>query len=69
MELQANQITAKGISLALSAGLIGWEGVSDINGVLDFKASLIPFLPAGVRIALATKIIELSNMTEDQEKN
>lgn len=59
-----------GMRSALRNGLIDWQNVMDTDGnEIPFSRTAIRLLPWTERLDLAGEIINISFMTEDEEKN
>ena len=64
------RITGKGIKLALSLGLIGWENFNKPGGeAVEFNQESLKLIPAETIQDLVTKILDLSRFTESERKN
>jgi len=58
-----------GIKSALSNGILDWENVCDDRGEVTFSRLSIRLLPYEIRAELASEIINMSFMSEEEEKN
>lgn len=64
------KITGKGLGLAVKHGLVGWENFKDQNGKeLKFNSINITKIPAVVLGELADRVIEISELGDEQTKN
>lgn len=64
------RITAEGLRQGLRLGLVDWRNFTTTNGeTLEFSRVNFRFIPYNVRADLVSRIVEISQLSEDTEKN
>lgn len=63
-------LNGKGMRLALEYGLADWDGVLDeVGAPLKFKRKRVADLPAHYHIELSHRVLNISGISEDEQKN
>jgi len=62
-------ILSSGRNLCLQRGLLDWEHFSDSNGPVKFSQANARLIPHEYRMQLVARILTISNLDRDQEKN
>ena len=62
-------IAAEGVDRCRAMGLQDWENLEGENGPLRFSRNAMDLLPVGIRRELASKIVTISYLSDDNRKN
>jgi hypothetical protein len=62
-------ILAAGRDRCLKAALIDWENFNDLTGPVKFTPHNMRRIPHEYRVAIVNRILAISTLSEDEEKN
>ncbi len=63
------RVTHAGRERALSMALVAWENFSNKDGELKFNQDNMRLIPFAERTDIVTRIINISNLTDEEVKN
>lgn len=62
-------IRAAGRDRCLKMALLDWEHFTGVGGPVEFSAANMRLIPHDVRVGIVNRVLMISTLTEDQEKN